>query len=240
LASDREGPEDVPGWVDRYGYYKGLSSGSDVPQMEVYLLGLYWSSSTISLIGPDFDVLSPSNVRECGYALFANFIAYMNAVYFIAILSDVLAVSSKSQRNHEMKVDQYLEMFNRLKLDTRLKIKVHEYLSEHYALAATSGYSNMLKELPTQLHGFITMEIFIDFITQLPFLEPFIEREPLMIQELCRNVEIRSYPPNSHIFTEGYEGIYYLERGICAIEGVVYGTYVFVFFFFFFFLKCPS
>ncbi|KAJ3415551.1 Potassium voltage-gated channel sub H member 7 [Chytridiales sp. JEL 0842] len=224
LSSDGDSSEDSPGWVDRYASFKGVNGKSELNMWETYLLAIYWSSSTLSLVGPNFDVLSPSNVREYGYTLFANFVSYMNAVYFIAVLSDVLAVSSKIQRAHDLKVDHYLEMFDKLKLDMKLKVKVHDFLSEHFALAATSGYSSMLKELPAQLHGFISMEIFIEFISQLPFLEPFIEREPAMIQELCRNVEIRSFPPNSHVFTEGYEGIYYLERGVVAIEGVLYTT----------------
>ncbi|KAJ3308293.1 hypothetical protein HDU76_004028 [Blyttiomyces sp. JEL0837] len=185
-------------------------------------MGLYWSSSTVSLVGPAFSVIAPQNQREFGYAFFANFMSYMNAVYFIAVLADIIALSSRTERNHELVVDQYLEMFDRLKLDIRLKVKVHEYLSEHYALQATAGYSGLLKQLPTNLHGFITSEIFIDFLVQIPFLEPFIDREPVMIQDLCRLIEIQSFPANSHIFTEGYEGIYFLERGVCAMEGTVY------------------
>ncbi|KAJ1556421.1 hypothetical protein HK405_008258 [Cladochytrium tenue] len=192
--------------------------------LEIYFAALYWSSATISLVGPTNEILAPTNTREYGFAFFANFLAYMNAVYGIAVLSDVLAMSTKVQRSHDIVVDQYLEMIDRLKLDFRLKLKVYEYLSEHYALEATQGYSGMLKDLPTQLHGFITMEIFIDFIAQVPFLEIFIEREPYLMQELCRTIEIKSFAANSHIFTEGYEGIYFIERGVCAIEGVVFTT----------------
>ncbi|KAJ3130719.1 hypothetical protein HK101_004967 [Irineochytrium annulatum] len=224
LAADKDGSGDATGWTDNYKAYKDASNSSAVTDWELYLIALYWSSATVSLVGANMPAIAPSNVREYGYILFANFVSYMNAVYFIATISDVLAMSSRMQRTHDLKVDQYLEMFDRLKLDTRLKIKVHDYLSEHYALAASSSYSELLKELPQQLHGFITMEIFIEFLSQVPFLEVFIDREPVLMQELCRNVEIRSFPANSHIFTDGYEGIYFLERGVCAIEGVVYTT----------------
>ncbi|KAJ3056758.1 hypothetical protein HDU99_007368, partial [Rhizoclosmatium hyalinum] len=185
---------------------------------------LYWSSATLSLVGPGMEPLNPKNTREFGFGFFANFVAYINALYFIATLSDVLSISNRSQRTHDLRVDQYLEMFQKLKLDIKLKIKVHNYLSEHYAMQAQSEYTNMLQQLPVQLHGFITMEIFIDFLSQIPFLEIFIDREPQMMQELCRNVEIRSYAPNNHIFSEGYEGIYFMERGSCAIEGIVYSA----------------
>ncbi|ORY50894.1 voltage-gated potassium channel, partial [Rhizoclosmatium globosum] len=220
LASTQQVPTEAFGWHTRlqilYGY--PLDPG------EEYIAGLYWSSATLSLVGPGMEELNPKNTREFGFGLFANFVAYINALYFIATLSDVLSISNRSQRTHDLRVDQYLEMFQKLKLDIKLKIKVHNYLSEHYAMQAQSQYTNMLQQLPVQLHGFITMEIFIDFLSQIPFLEIFIDREPQMMQELCRNVEIRSYAPNNHIFSEGYEGIYFMERGSCAIEGIVYSA----------------
>ncbi|KAJ3099526.1 hypothetical protein HDU97_002969 [Phlyctochytrium planicorne] len=223
LAADRNDPLDAAGWTDSYAESKNKTV-SEVSIWEVYMLSLYWSSSTVSLVGPNMPSVQPSNVREFGYELFASFVAYMNAVYFIAIISDVLSVSSKQSRDNDLQVDKYMEMFDKLKLDPRLKIKVHNYLSEKFALDENSSYTKLLKHLPQQLHGFISMEIFLEFVEQVPFLEVFVEREPTLIQELCRTVEIRSYPPNSHMFAEGYEGIYFIERGLCAIEGVIYST----------------
>ncbi|KAJ3224291.1 hypothetical protein HDU81_008640 [Chytriomyces hyalinus] len=220
IAADQQDPSDPVGWTVHYEKYRGYHVGP----FELYITSLYWSSSTLSLVGASLEAIAPSNIREFGYALFANFVSYMNAVYFIATLSDVLSISSRNQRVHDLKVDNYLEMFDKLKLDIQLKVKVHNYLSEHFALAAQSQYSVLLKQLPTSLHGFITMEIFIDFLSQIPFLEVFIDREPQMMQELCRNVEIRSLPANSHLFSEGYDGIYFIERGVCAIEGVLYSS----------------
>ncbi|KAJ3138812.1 hypothetical protein HK100_012208 [Physocladia obscura] len=220
LASQQQVPTEPVGWTDRYTAFQGVA----VDNGELYIAALWWSSGIISLVGPSFTPMDPSTLRELGYAFFANFIAFMNALYFIATLSDVLSISSRNKRSYDLLVDNYLEMFEKLKLDVKLKIKVHNYLSEHFAMQAQSEYSNMLKKLPPQLHGFITMEIFIDFLSQIPFLEIFIDREPFMMQELCRNVEIKSFPPNNHLFSEGYDGIYYVERGVVAIDGIVYTT----------------
>ncbi|KAJ3103572.1 hypothetical protein HDU97_009992 [Phlyctochytrium planicorne] len=223
LAADKNDPLDSPGWTEHYADSKNKTV-TEVAMWEIYMLSLYWSSSTVSLVGPNMPSVQPSNTREFGYELFASFVAYMNAVYFIAIISDVLSVSSKQSRDNDLQVDKYMEMFDKLKLDPRLKIKVHNYLSEKFALDENSSYTRLLTYLPQQLHGFISMEIFLEFVEQVPFLEVFIDREPTLIQELCRTVEIRSYPPNSHMFSEGYEGIYFIERGLCAMEGVIYST----------------
>ncbi|KAJ3214044.1 hypothetical protein HDU67_002138 [Dinochytrium kinnereticum] len=223
LAADKNDPSDTPGWT--YNYAKHFNkTTSDIGVFEYYMLAMYWSSSTVSLIGPSLEYIQPTNVREYGYQLFAAFVSYMNAVYFIAIISDVLSVSSRASRTNELEVDKYMEMFNKLKLDPKLKIKVHNYLSEKFALDESSAFTQLLKNLPHQLHGFISMEIFLEFVEQVPFLDAFVDREPGLIQELCRTVEIQSFPPNSHVFSEGYEGIYYIERGLCAIEGVIYSS----------------
>ncbi|TPX69675.1 hypothetical protein SpCBS45565_g02243 [Spizellomyces sp. 'palustris'] len=221
LADEPNAPTDPPGWLSHYADYANVTL-TDISPWEAYVLAVYWSSSTFSLVGPQWEVISPTTVRETGYAFFATFVSYIVALYLIGSLVNILGIANRVQREHDLRVDNYLEMFDRLKLDQRLKIKVHEYLSDHFAAATTQAYTNLLKDLPTQLHGFITMEIFVDFIGQIPYLEPFIDREPSMTQELCRGIEIRTIPANAHIFTEGYEGIYYLEHGIVAIEGRVY------------------
>ncbi|KAI8916565.1 hypothetical protein DFJ77DRAFT_483323 [Powellomyces hirtus] len=221
LAGEQNDPHDRPGWLQNYAVSLNTTS-SKIATFDAYILATYWSSATLTLVGPQWDMLAPTTVRETGYAVFANFVAYMLALYLIASLVNVLSVANKLQTEHDLKVDNYLEMFQRLKLDGRLKIKVHEYLSDHYAAATTQAYTNLLGDLPAQLHGFITMEIFVDFIAEIPYLEPFIDREPNLTQELCRGIEIRTIPANAHIFTDGYEGIYYLEHGIVAIDGRVY------------------
>ncbi|KAJ3112155.1 hypothetical protein HDU96_004889 [Phlyctochytrium bullatum] len=223
LAADKNDPNDPEGWTEHYAKDTNRTV-SGITIWEMYMVSMYWSATTVSLIGPNMPSVQPANVREFGYELFAGFVSYMNAVYFIAIISDVLATSSETSRQNDLKVDKYMEMFDKLSLDSRLRIKVHNYLSEKFALDESSSFTTLLQKLPPTLHGFISMEIFLDFVDQVPYLAPFIEREPNLIQELCRVVEIHSYPPNSHIFTEGYEGIYYIERGLCAIEGKIYTT----------------
>ncbi|KAI9103071.1 hypothetical protein DFS34DRAFT_351170 [Phlyctochytrium arcticum] len=221
LADESNYPTDYPGWLQNYAAFRNTTM-SEIDHWEAYVLAIYWSASTVSLIGPQFDVIGPSTVREAGYAFFANFISYVAALYFIGSVVNVLAVADRVQREHDLRVDNYLEMFDRLKLDQRLKMKVHEYLSDHFAAATTEAHTNLLKDLPPQLHGFISTEIFVDFISSIPYLEPFVSREPTLTQELCRGIEIKEVPANAHVFTEGYEGIYYLEHGIVAIDGRVY------------------
>lgn len=83
----------------------------------------------------------------------------------------------------------------------------------------------MLRDLPPNMHGFIATESFIEFVEQVPWLEPFIDREPELVREICRAIEIRNVTQNNFVFTNGCDGIYFLERGIVAIEGKLYITY---------------
>jgi hypothetical protein len=182
-------------------------------------MAVYMSSGTIGLMGYAYADAQPSSTREFGYSLFANFVAYFLALYFIASLVDTLSQSSKTSTQQDITVDSYMAIFDRRKLDLRLKIKVNDYLSGFFAQQAQSKENSMMRELPVSLHGFISMEIFIDFILSIPYFEPFIEREPVLTQTLCRGVETRSFQANSLLYTEGIDGIYYLEHGLIACEG---------------------
>ncbi|KAJ1563944.1 RAC-alpha serine/threonine-protein kinase [Nowakowskiella sp. JEL0078] len=176
LASEKnDKTSDPPGWVERI-----ESSYNTTGIWELYLISIYWSASTIALTGNSVPELAPASEREFGYCFFAHFCALLWVVYFLSSITDVLSISNKTTRTHDLLVDQYLEMFDRLKLDERLKIKVHEYLTDHFALALSTRYTQMLKELPSQLHGFITMEMYVPFLNMIPYIAPFIEREPVM------------------------------------------------------------
>ncbi len=95
-------------------------------------------------------------------------------------------------------------------------------MTDFFADQANQRQADMLKKLPKTLRSFISTEIFLDFILHVPFLETFVERQPLMIQEFCMNIERKIIPANSFLFTEGIDGIYQLEEGIVAMNGVVY------------------
>jgi hypothetical protein len=151
-----------------------------------------------------------------------NASSYFLAVFFIATLADTLGLSSRAKTEQDIRVDNYLEIFDRLKLDMRLKIKVNDFLSSHFAQTVQSKESAMMRELPVALHGFISMEIFMGFVLQIPYLEPFIEREPVLTQTICRGIEVRSFMANSLLYADGIEGIYYLEHGIVAVDGRIY------------------
>jgi hypothetical protein len=86
----------------------------------------------------------------------------------------------------------------------------------------------MLKNLPKSLHCFIALEIYMDFIVRIPFLEPFIDMNPTMIQEIAQGIEKKNIPVNNCLFEEGCDGIYFLEEGIVAMDGFVYPSGSFI------------
>ncbi|KAI8925377.1 hypothetical protein BC831DRAFT_401278 [Entophlyctis helioformis] len=219
LSAERVDPSEPPGWVDSYMEYVNRTS---VDVWEVYLLSLYWSTTTVSLIGNNYAPLTPGNLNEWAYCLFAYTVAYFLAGYFIASTANFLSMTTSTKMTQDILVDNYLDMFNSLKLDQRLKFKVFQHLTDHFAAEANLQQTKMLRALPMTLHGFIALEMFLPFIEQIPFLEVFIERDPQMIQDICRLVEIHTCAPNNFLFTEGFEGIYLIDQGIVTIEGRVY------------------
>lgn len=95
-------------------------------------------------------------------------------------------------------------------------------MTDHFAEQANNKQSEMLKSLPKTLHAFISIEIYIAFIMKIPFLEIFVERQPLLIQEICQGIERRMIAANNFLFNEGIDGIYLVEEGVVAMDGVVY------------------
>jgi hypothetical protein len=222
LVAERASDAEEKGWVDFLAEYKGLDDLKSLSSIDVYVNALYMAAGCVSLIGFAAPHLQPHADRELIYMVFVTFISYFIAVNSIATLSNTLSQASETRVGQDILIDNYLELFDKLKLDTSLKLKVNEHLTNYFAQQAQSRENNLLKNLPVALHGFISMEIFMNFVMQIPYLIPFIEREPVMTQTICRGIEIRSFAANSLLFANGLEGIYYLQHGILAIEGKVY------------------
>jgi hypothetical protein len=146
-------------------------------------------------------------------------------VYILSNLTDLNVYANRDKRMHELKVDKYLDMFANLYLNPQIKFKVHEYLNNQFALADQSEYASLIKALPQQWNGIINLEIFLPFLTRIPFLEPFIDVEANLMIDICRNIEMVALPPNSFLFQGGAKGIYLLEKGIVAIDGKIYVRY---------------
>ena len=202
--------------------HRGIADAHDIDSLQVYISALYLSAGTVSLVGYSAPFLQPQSSREFIYSVFVNFVSYFIAVYSISRLSDTLAQASKTSTGQDILVDNYLELFDKLKLDMTLKVKVNDHLTNFFAQQGQTRENHLMRELPVSLHGFIAMEIFMDFVLNIPYFVPFIEREPVLTQNICRAIEIRSFPANSLLFADGLEGIYYLEHGIIAVEGKIY------------------
>ncbi|KAI8895533.1 hypothetical protein BC833DRAFT_622931 [Globomyces pollinis-pini] len=208
-----------PGWIVTYPIANNYTTFTGA---EKYVASLYWSAGVFSLVGISKSDLSPANTREYLYSILTYIIAYLYAVYCIALLSAVTSLTGEVARKQEILVDGYLKMFDDLRLDSRLKYTVYHHLNDHFASLANAKQTEMLHQLPKQLHCFISMEIYVEFVLMIPFLEPFIDLQPNMIQEICQGIEKRLIANNNMLFTEGFDGIYYLEEGIVAMDGVVY------------------
>ena len=93
---------------------------------------------------------------------------------------------------------------------------------DHFNNQANERNSQLLRDLPSALHGFIALETFLDFVEDIPWIKIVLDREPELIRDLCRNINVKTVTQNNFLFTEGYEGIYYLEKGILSIDGKIY------------------
>lgn len=221
LTAEKQSPTDPNTWVDNLAIFLNTTTESVSP-IELYIASLYFSASVITLSSTSFQPLQPTIAVEWGYVLFCSLVGYTLLVYVVSNLTDLNVYANKEKRLHELRLDKYLEMFHNLYINPGIKFKVHEYLNDQFALSSESEYQSLIKALPQQWNGLINMEIFLPFLNRIPFLEPFIDIEPNLMIELCRNIEMMAQPPNSLLFQGGIKGIYLLEKGIVAIDGKIF------------------
>ncbi|KAJ3275367.1 hypothetical protein HDV01_000659 [Terramyces sp. JEL0728] len=219
LVGSATSPDDPLGWLD---YYAVSSNVTVVPILDAYFISVYWSSGIVSLVGVSGSFLEPRCLREYIYVFCTNFIVYIIGIYIIAMLASIVNLTGKLSRKQDILVDEYLKMLDELRLDDRLKYTVFHHLSDHFTSLANHRQMHLLHQLPKQLHSFIAMEIYLDFIVQIPFLEIFCDTQPQFIQDVCQGIEKKMIPANNMLYLQGLEGIYYIEQGIVAVEGRVY------------------
>jgi hypothetical protein len=95
-------------------------------------------------------------------------------------------------------------------------------LVDFFTTEENQRQTDMLRKLPKTLHCFISMEIYLNYVARIPFLEPFMDKFPVMIQEICQAIEKRNIPVNNFLFEEGCDGFYFIDEGIVSMDGLVY------------------
>jgi hypothetical protein len=122
LVSDPQSPSDPIGWLHTYQQHANTTVGVT----EAYFAALYWSSATVSLVGCQNPYISPTCSREYIYATIVQTIGFTIAIYYIAWLSSLTNATGEIKQAQDVLVDNYLEMFDNLRLDPRLKFTVFQ------------------------------------------------------------------------------------------------------------------
>jgi len=219
IAGDQIVPTDPKGWVYYYIAEKGPRSIGDL-----YMTALYWSSTKLALTSPGAASLIPHSDREYVYYFIVNLIAFANIVYMISIMSDVMNAANKKSREAQMRIDGYLDMFKRLRMKSTLKNRIQEYWEDFASVELISGSTKLIQALPPQLKSYITVTAFVHLLEKIPFIEPFLAFDPLLVQELATGVEIHAFSPHTNVFLERVKGVYMVERGIISVEGRLYAS----------------
>ncbi len=120
LVADPQAPSDPIGWLKTYELH--LNHTANIP--EAYFAALYWSSATLSLVGCSNQYITPSCAREFIYATIVQTIGFLIALYYIARLSSMTNATGEISQAQDILVDNYLAMFDDLRLDPRLKFTV--------------------------------------------------------------------------------------------------------------------
>lgn len=223
LIADLGGPNPTDlGWVHAFSIARSHISNVTLSIDEIYFASIYYSSSVLSLIGPTQDFMSPTNNREFFFTVVMNFIGYFLMLFSMSTVTQIFSLTNEVRRKQDILVDDYLALLDDLKLDKRLKFTIYEHLSDFFVIQSNARQTKMLRDLPAGLHGFIAMDTFLHIISRICWLEVFLDRNSELMQELCMAFEIKTANQNSLLFSGCIDGLYYIEKGVVAIEGTVY------------------
>jgi hypothetical protein len=73
------------------------------------------------------DQMAPSGVNELTFTSFANILGYFLFIYSLTTISHILMLTNEAKRRQELTVDEYLALFNEMKLSKQLKMSVTTY-----------------------------------------------------------------------------------------------------------------
>ncbi|KAI8910776.1 hypothetical protein EDD86DRAFT_224940 [Gorgonomyces haynaldii] len=224
LAAETSSPTDPHGWV--YYFEKALENTTVSITYETYMAALYYSASIVTIVGPSYPDIAPTNDREFIFTFLATYVAYFLMLYAITSISQIFMLTNDRKRRQDVLLDEYLSLLEDINLQgsliAPLKISVYEFLTSKFTSEFNEQRTRLLRELPASVHGFIAKESFLDFVEDIPWLKDWLDREPNFIQEICRKIQIVSVQQNALVFQHGCDGVYFLEKGLCAVEGTIY------------------
>jgi hypothetical protein len=74
--------------------------------------------------------MAPSNIREYSFTIFANLVAYFLYMLSVTSISHIFMLTNETKRRQDVMVDDYLALFDSLKLDQKLKFTVFDCLKQ--------------------------------------------------------------------------------------------------------------
>jgi len=112
-----------------------------------------------------------------------------------------------------------MEMAKRLSLPGNQKVSINKYWIDQQELASIDNFSSLLNQLPPGLQSNIGLGLYTKLLEQVPYVQPFLKLEPDFIRDLCKEIQIKAYPANTIIFSNGIDGLYFVRNGLLAVGG---------------------
>ncbi len=183
--------------------------------LHVYILALYWCTSTVTTIGYGDMIPNKNRTIEVAFTIFAQLTGAGSFGYIIANIATLLTNIDIVKTRHHERVDRVDNYMKSKKMPKDLMDRVHHYY--HYLWSTRRGYDDavVLAELPESFRYEFALFLNKNIIEKVPM---FKDADPSMIKEILVYLKPCLFAPGDAICTFGEIGdeMYFINKG--AVE----------------------
>lgn len=208
-------------WVARYNY-------SNRPNMELYILSIYYVFTTLTTVG--YGDIAASSINERVFAIILMGFGVGFYSYTISNLSTIMENMDIRSANLKTRLTTLHEFAKDSGLSRDLKNKIKRHIMHNHEQNVYSWFSHdsLLKELPASLRTEISLHMYKKIVEKVSFFQ---DKDPGFISYIVPTLKHISFKSGELMFTEGdySDEVYFIVNGrvnLKASNNVTFKTYV--------------
>lgn len=185
-------------------------SAHEGPVSKQYVYSIYWSLTTLTTVG--YGDITPTNMPERYYCLFAMLIGAMMFGYMMSTIGSMVTTMDRQAAAFEEKMDEVKEWMTTRNIPRKLLIRVRKYYEHYYTRKSAFDEEEIVRGLTPALRAEVTTILLRDSLGHFPLLNALgVEFQ----QEVYSQLKPVSYANQDVIYAKGSpsEDIYFVRKG---------------------------
>jgi hypothetical protein len=178
-----------------------------------YIMGLYWTITTLTTVG--YGEITPAGDFARIYTMLVMMVGVVIYGLVIGNISTVMhnhKADVIEQRDKVVKLAHFLKNY---KIPRHLQVSIFSYYN-HYVFEKSAKHSDLINELPMELHREINDYVNIFMLRDVPI---FADASQECLSDLVHLLKMRTLSPRENIIKYGEVGkeMYFLSHGMVEV-----------------------